>query len=106
MTTDEIKALLEGPETLDLLTFHLRNMADTAFSDQIDADRASRAANVIEALKARVAELEAGYADAVAGLDYVRYHYGELHGVGFERVRDKFDAILVKPAPTSEGPQS
>lgn len=58
MTPDDIRAMLEGPETLDLLAFHLRNMADTAFSDQIDADRVSRAANVIAALEARVKELE------------------------------------------------
>jgi hypothetical protein len=32
--------------------------------------------------------------DAASGLEYVRYHYGELHGVGFDRVRDASDAAL------------
>ena len=32
--------------------------------------------------------------DAASDLEYVRYHYGELHGVGFDRVRDASDAAL------------
>jgi hypothetical protein len=32
--------------------------------------------------------------DASSALDYIRFHYGELHGVGFDRVRDKHDSIL------------
>lgn len=49
---------------------------------------------------ARIADLEAALArtqdaldDAASGLDYVRFHYGELAGVGFDRVRDKVDAL-------------
>ena len=43
---------LEGPETLDLLAFHLRNLTDSAIMDQIDADRISRAADAVELLPA------------------------------------------------------
>ncbi len=38
--------------------------------------------------------LEAALKDAMSALDYVRYHYGELYGVGFERVRNNGDAAL------------
>ncbi len=41
-----------GPETLDLLAFHLRNMADSMPMDQIDADRISRAAEILDKLRA------------------------------------------------------
>jgi hypothetical protein len=34
--------------------------------------------------------------DAMSGLDYVRFHYGDLHGVGFDRVREAGDAALAK----------
>lgn len=40
-----------GPESLELLAFHLRNMADSMPMDQIDADRISRAANVIDSIR-------------------------------------------------------
>ena len=42
----------EGPESTDMLAFHLRNMADGQV-DGIDADRLSRAATIIEATTAR-----------------------------------------------------
>lgn len=32
--------------------------------------------------------------DAMSALDYVRFHYGELYGVGFDRVRDVGDDAL------------
>ena len=34
--------------------------------------------------------LRDGYADAVAGLRYIRQRYGSLDGVGFDRVDDHF----------------
>jgi hypothetical protein len=40
-----------GPETLDLLAFRLRNMADSMSMDQIDADRINRAAAIVDSIR-------------------------------------------------------
>ncbi len=45
----------------------------------------------------REEQIEAALRDAMSALDYVRYHYGELYGVGFDRVRDHGDTALAAP---------
>lgn len=41
--------------------------------------------------------LRSGYADAAAGLEYVRVHHGKLCGVGFDRVADHFFQWVTMP---------
>jgi hypothetical protein len=38
-----------------------------------------------------------GYADAVAGLAYIRERYGRLEGVGWDRVEDHFFENVTMP---------
>lgn len=64
MTPEHI-ALGEGPESLASLCLHLRRMSDGQ-GDQIDADRLSRCADLIEAQAAEIAQLKADYEDAFA----------------------------------------
>lgn len=42
----------------------------------------------------QVHALESALRDALSALDYVRFHYGDLYGVGFDRVRNAGDAAL------------
>ena len=49
-----------------------------------------------DALEAALAEAVEAMKDACSALDYIRHHYGDLHGVGFDRVRDKHDATLAR----------
>ena len=53
----------------------------------------AREAERAEALLKEVVE---AMKDACSAVDYVRFHYGELYGVGFARVRDKHDAIIAR----------
>ena len=55
MTREQI-ALGEGPESLASLCLHLRRMSDGQ-GDQIDADRLSRCADLIEAQAAELVEI-------------------------------------------------
>ena len=48
---DFLRGWESGPETLDLLAFHLRNMADSMSMDQIDADRINRAADTVDIIR-------------------------------------------------------
>jgi len=61
-----VKAVMEGPETVEMLVFHLRNMADSAFADQIDADRVNRAADLADAARTLVPDLLAALKQAQA----------------------------------------
>jgi hypothetical protein len=61
---------LEGPEPLDLLAFHLRNLPDSAPMDQIDADRISRAADAVSLLPAMRDALRAAVAPRVKALEW------------------------------------
>ena len=55
-------ALVAGPESTDMLAFHMRNMADGS-CDAIDADRMSRAADLIDAFAALARLREADRAE-------------------------------------------
>lgn len=51
----------------------------------------------VRLLREAVQTLRDGYADAAAGLEYVRQHFGSLAGVGFDRVADHFFASVTVP---------
>ena len=71
--------------------------------EYVRADRAAwntRAAvdsAVVEVLREASTVLRNGYADAVAGLEYVKLHYGKHGGVGFDRVSDHFEKWVKIP---------
>lgn len=48
-------------------------------------------------LREAVLALRDGYADAAAGLAYVKQYHGRLSGVGFDRVADRFFEIVTMP---------
>lgn len=48
-------------------------------------------------LRKAVQVLRDGYADAVAGLAYIKLHHGRLSGVGFDRVDDHFFEWVTVP---------
>ena len=57
MTPEQI-GMVEGPESLVSLCLHVRRMSDSQ-GDQIDADRLSRCADLLEAQTAELATLRA-----------------------------------------------
>lgn len=48
-------------------------------------------------LREAIMRLRNGYADAVAGLAYIRQNYGSLAGVGWQRVEDHFERWVTIP---------
>jgi hypothetical protein len=68
------------------------------YAKDIRALTPSDALAALERVKAEargdVAGLAEALRDAMSALDYVRFHYGDLYGVGFDRVRDVGDAAL------------
>lgn len=55
-----------------------------------------KARDALATLRADADALAESLKDNSAGLEYVRYHYGDLYGVGFDRCRDSADLALAR----------
>ena len=92
--TPEQTVLVEGPESLASLCLHLRRMSDSQ-GDQIDADRLSRCADLLEAQAAELERLRAALTEIAACLDGSPDYHTQGMGCGLEDrcITDRYDAM-------------
>lgn len=99
---------MDGPDYLKLCRDFARHRLDAiatqaaaliataeAAATHLNAKMAADAE--IERLREAVLALRNGYADAAAGLAYARQNHGNLSGVGFDRVADRFFETVTMP---------